>query len=62
MESSASYVAIEAMIRQGWMIMGFPDLEQYLETFEKKGLLTASEREALLDLARKLNKDKEIRS
>jgi hypothetical protein len=61
MENSSSYVAIEAMIQQGWVSMSFPELEKYLETFEKKGLLTPSERNALLDLARRLKKEKEIR-
>jgi len=53
--NSTSYVAIEAMIQQGWVIMTFPELEKYLEAFERKGLITPSERYALLNLARKLN-------
>ena len=43
------------MIQQGWVIMTFPELEKYLEAFERKGLITPSERYALLNLARKLN-------
>ena len=58
-ENSASYVAIEAMIQQGWVIMSFPELERYLEMFEKKGLISPSERDALLNLAQSLNHDQE---
>lgn len=59
MENSASFIAIEAMIRQGWVSMSFAELEKYLETFEQKGLISSSEHAILLDLARKLKKDKE---
>lgn len=59
MENSASFIAIEAMIRQGWVSMNFPELEKYLETFEQKGLISPSEHAILLDLARKLKKDKD---
>jgi len=38
--------------------MTFPELEKYLEAFERKGLITPSERYALLNLARKLNNNK----
>jgi len=43
---------MEAMIRQGWVTRNFTELEELLDTFEKKGLITASEHSALLELAR----------
>ena len=55
MGSSSSYVAIEAMIQQGWLTMSLDELEKYLYTFEKKRLISPDERETRLDLARKLN-------
>jgi hypothetical protein len=54
MENSTSYIAIEAMMQQGWIIMSFAELEEYLELLESKGLISASERKVLLELARKL--------
>jgi hypothetical protein len=55
MGNSTSYVAIKAMIQQGWVIMSFPELEKYLKTFESKGLITPAEYKDLLNLAQKLN-------
>lgn len=57
MENSSSYIAIEAMIKQGWVTMNFTELEEFLEIFEKKRLITPSEHLALLELA----KEKKIR-
>ena len=57
MENSASYVAIEAMIQQGWMIMSFTELEEHLDLLEQKGLINVSEHQALLGFARKLGLD-----
>jgi len=57
MEGSASYIAIEAMLRQGWFSMSFTELEHFLDLFEKKHIITPSEHSALLDLARKLTTD-----
>ena len=53
MENSVSYVAIEAMIQQGWLVMSLTEFEKFLDKFEKKGLITPSEHAALLDLAKK---------
>lgn len=58
MENSTSYMAIEAMIQQGWIIMSFAELEKHLDLLESKGLISASEHKALLELARKLGIDK----
>jgi len=57
MEDSASYIAIEAMIQQGWVTTNFTELEEFLDMFEKKRLITSSEHLALLELA----KEKKIR-
>lgn len=58
MENSTSYMAIEAMIQQGWIIMSFAELEKHLDLLESKGLISTSEHKALLELARKLGIDK----
>jgi len=57
MEGSASYIAIEAMLQQGWLIMSFTELEKFLDMFEKKQMITPIERMALLELARKQTAD-----
>ena len=59
MGNSTSYVAIKAMIQQGWVIMSFSELEKYLKMFVSKGLITPAEYEALLNLAQKLNHDQQ---
>lgn len=58
MENSASYVAIEAMLQTGWIIMSFAELKDHLDLLESKGLISTSEHQALLELARKLGIDK----
>ena len=57
MKNSASYVAVEAMLQQGWVTMNYTELEEFLATFEQKRLITPSERLALLELA----KEKKLR-
>jgi len=58
MENSTSYMAMEAMIQKGWIVMSFAELEEHLDLLESKGLISASERKTLLELARKLGIDK----
>lgn len=58
MESSASYIAIEAMIQQGWLTLNCVELDKFLVTFERKHLITPSEHKALLELAKKLSTKK----
>jgi hypothetical protein len=58
MENSASYVALEAMMQKGWIIMSFTELEDHFDLLEQKGLISVSEHQALLELAKKLGVDK----
>ena len=51
MESSSTYVALDAMIRQGWIWLNFPEFEKLLDLLEQRGLITSAEHKALLDLA-----------
>jgi hypothetical protein len=48
---------IEAMPEQGWLTMTFAELEEFLNKFEKKRIITSSEHAALLALARQLITD-----
>jgi hypothetical protein len=59
MESSDSYTAVEKMIERGEIM--FSDLERLLLTLRRHERITASEYEALLELAWSMNVDK-IRS
>jgi len=54
MENTATFVALEGMMRNGWLIMARTDLEKSLTVLEEKGLITSTEHQALLELARKL--------
>ena len=51
MENSSSYVALEAMLRQGWPFMSADELERVLQLLEQKGLISSAERQALTELA-----------
>jgi hypothetical protein len=55
MEKSSSYLAFEAMLRQGWVFMSFARLEKVLSLLEKKALISPSEHKALIELAKKKN-------
>ena len=55
MEDSAIYVALVAMIPQGLLIMAWPEFMKSLLFFEKQGLITNAEHQALLELASKSN-------
>ena len=57
MEKSMTYVVVELMLQQGWIMVSPSELDKYLEEFEKKGLITATEHKVLLELARKLKVD-----
>lgn len=57
MESSATYIALAGMIYQGFFWMEFSEFEKHLNILEKQGLITATEHEALHDLARQKNLD-----
>jgi hypothetical protein len=58
MESTASFLALETMLRQGWLMTGFSDFKHLLDLFEQKGQLTAAEHRTLLELAEKLELDR----
>jgi hypothetical protein len=51
MENSSSYVALEAMLKQGWLFMSAAELERALHLLEQKGLISPAERKALTELA-----------
>ena len=55
MENSSSYLAFEAMLRQGWVFMSFARLEKVLNLLEKKALISPAEHKALIELAKKKN-------
>jgi len=57
MIGSATFIAMEAMLRQGWVLMSFAEFEKDLELLEKKGLITPAEHNALLTLAKELGLD-----
>jgi hypothetical protein len=57
MESSATYIALAGMIYQGFFWMEFSEFEKHLDVLEKQCLITATEYEALLDLAKQKKLD-----
>ena len=52
MENSSSYVALEAMLKQGWLFMSAAELERALTLLEQKGLISPAERQTLTELAK----------
>ena len=52
MQFSGSYVIVETMIRQNKM--GFSELEQLVDSLSRRGLISTSEQQHLLNLARKV--------
>ncbi|HSL46147.1 MAG TPA: hypothetical protein VK897_22120 [Anaerolineales bacterium] len=58
MHNSASYVAMDAMIRQGWFQIQSSELEKTLDLLEKKGRITATEQKALLEVAKQISNEK----
>ena len=57
MENSSSYVALETMLKQGWLFMSPAELERTLYLLEQKGLISPAERKALSELAKHFGKD-----
>jgi hypothetical protein len=55
MKSSATYVALEKMIQHGSLCMALSELVKSLRFFERQGLITTAEQQALLDMATKMN-------
>jgi hypothetical protein len=58
MAFSATYIAIEAMLQQGWVMMNLAEFEKLLGLLVDKGMISASEHSALLELAGQSNLDK----
>ena len=58
MENSMTYVVVEIMLRQGWIILPTSELAELLEEFETKGLITNTENRVLLELATKMTVDR----
>ena len=54
MENKDTYLALEAMVRQGWLLKGFSEFEKLLDALEKKNLITVAEHRALIELANKM--------
>ena len=54
MEDSVIYLAIESMMQMGMLAMQPAELTKALQFFEEQKLITAPERNALLELAEKL--------
>jgi hypothetical protein len=54
MESTSTYVALEALMQNGWLVLALPELEKSLQFLEEKGLITTAECQALLELAKML--------
>lgn len=52
MEYSGSYVIVETMIRQNKVI--FSELEQLVNSLNRRGLISSREQQSLLNLARKI--------
>jgi hypothetical protein len=57
MEYNDTYIALDTMVRQGWLFKRFSEFEKLLEALEKKNLITAAEHRALIELAKKMALD-----
>jgi len=57
MENNDTYIALDTMVRQGWLFKGFSEFEKLLDALEKKNLITTAEHQALIELAKKMSLD-----
>ena len=57
MENNDTYIALDTMVRQGWLFKGYFEFEKLLDALEKKNLITAVEHQALIELAKKMSLD-----
>jgi hypothetical protein len=55
MTASDSYIVVEKMIRLGEIVMS--ELVSLLDTLQEQGLITPKEHKALLELAKRLNRE-----
>jgi hypothetical protein len=58
MENSSSFLALETMMRQGFLWIEFSKFEGNLDLLDKKNLISPTEHRALLELAKQLSLDK----
>lgn len=54
MANTTTFGALEAMIQNGSLVLTMPELADSLQFLEEKGLITTTEKQALLELAKKL--------
>jgi len=52
MAISTTYIAIEAMLQQGWVMMNLAEFEKLLDLFEQKAMISPAEHLELLELAK----------
>jgi len=57
MAISTTYIAIEAMLQQGWVMMNLAEFEKLLDLFEQKAMISPAEHSELLQLAKISNLD-----
>ena len=58
MENSASYLFIENLLVHGQLQMSFSEFTKLVDLLKHEGMICNQERQAMLDLARTLKKDK----
>jgi hypothetical protein len=59
MENSASYLLLEEMLRHGQLQMVYLEFERFVDFLKREELITALERQSLLELAQAANMDEE---
>ena len=57
MTGSATFTALDTMVRQGWFWKRFSKFERLLDLLEEKNLITSAEHQALLELAKQFSID-----
>ena len=60
METKATFVELEAMVRSGSLVLAMPELANSFQFLEEKGLITTAEREALLELAKRQRENEQV--
>ena len=54
METSSSFTALETMLQQGWFLLQFPEFKNLLDKLEKTNVISSTEHQVLLELAKQL--------
>ena len=52
MAISTTYIAIEAMLQQGWVMMNLAEFEKLLDLLEQRDMISPDEHHQLLELAK----------